>query len=61
LINKVIVSREFNGKHNELCLIHSEGRIKPDRILLIGLGKKKELTPEKLRQAGGKQSHISAI
>jgi leucyl aminopeptidase len=54
LINNVVVSKEFSGKHNELCLIHSEGRIKPDRILLIGLGKKKEITPEKLRQAGGK-------
>jgi leucyl aminopeptidase len=54
LIKKVVVSKEFNGKHNELCLIHSEGTIKPDRILLIGLGKKKEITPEKLRQAGGK-------
>jgi len=62
LINRVVVSGEFNGKHNELCLIHSEGRIKPDRILLIGLGKKKEITPEKLRQAGGKAiSYLSNL
>jgi leucyl aminopeptidase len=54
LIKRVTASGEFNGKHNETCLIHSEGKIKPDRILLIGLGKKKELTREKLRQAGGK-------
>jgi len=54
LISKVMASEEFNGKHSEVCLIHSEGRIKPDRILLIGIGKKKDITPEKLRQAGGK-------
>jgi len=52
--DKVISSGEFTGKPNEVCLIHTKGKIKPDRILLIGLGKKKEVTPEKLRQAGGK-------
>lgn len=62
LIREVTVSKEFKGKHNEVCLIHTKGRIKPDRILLIGLGKKKEITPEKLRQAGGKAiSYLSNL
>ena len=54
LMRKVMASEEFSGKHNEVCLIHAEGKIKPDRILLIGLGNKKDITPEKLRQTGGK-------
>ncbi|MBI5099744.1 MAG: leucyl aminopeptidase [Nitrospirae bacterium] len=59
LIKRVIVSKEFNSKHNEVCLIHTEGKIKPDRVLLIGLGKKKDITRDKLRQAGGKAaSHL---
>jgi len=48
------ISREFKGKHNEVSLLHTYGKIKPEKLLLIGLGKKKELTREKLRQAGGK-------
>jgi leucyl aminopeptidase len=62
LIRRVTASKEFNGKHNQVCFIHSEGKIKPDRILLIGLGKKKDITSEKLRQAGGKAiSYLSNL
>ncbi len=50
----IIASGEFNGNHNELSLLHTKGAIRPERILLIGLGKKNEVTGEKLRQAGGK-------
>ncbi len=48
------IAREFKGKHNEVSLLHTYGKIKPEKLLLIGLGKKKELTRERLRQAGGK-------
>lgn len=54
--DKIISSGEFNGRLNEVCLIHTGGKIKPDRVLLIGLGKRSEITAEKLRQAGGRAS-----
>ncbi|RJQ51920.1 MAG: leucyl aminopeptidase [Nitrospiraceae bacterium] len=54
LISKVTASGEFAGKRNETCLLHTSGKIKPERVLLIGLGKRQELSPEKLRQAGGR-------
>lgn len=54
VFSKAIDSGEFKAEHNEMMMIHSLGRIKPRRILLVGLGEKKELTPEKVRQAGGK-------
>lgn len=58
----IMSSGEFNGKHNEVCLIHTGGKIKPDRLLLIGLGKRSEITLEKLRQAGGKaSSYLSGL
>ncbi|MEW6116174.1 MAG: leucyl aminopeptidase [Nitrospirota bacterium] len=53
LIAKVINTKEFTGKHNQLTLLHAHG-INASRILMIGLGKQAELTPERLRQAGGK-------
>ena len=54
LLSKVISSREFLGKHTQTSLIHTMNRIGPRRILLVGLGKKGEVSAEKLRQAGGK-------
>jgi len=53
LIKKVF-SKEFSGKQNEVLLIPAPSNIKPERILLIGLGKKDEISAEKIRQAGGK-------
>ncbi len=47
-------SKEFHGKQNEVLLIPAPENIKPERILLVGLGKKDEISTEKVRQAGGK-------
>lgn len=55
LIKKAF-SREFHGKQNEVLLIPAPSDLKPDRILLIGLGKKAEVSAEKIRQAGGKSA-----
>ncbi|MGD0282252.1 MAG: leucyl aminopeptidase [Dissulfurispiraceae bacterium] len=53
LISKVLKSKEFTGKQDQLTLLHVQ-RIRAERILLVGMGKSAELTPERLRQAGGK-------
>lgn len=54
LIAKVVASGEFEGKPQQITLLHTSNRIKPRRIVLLGLGKKKDVTKERLRQAGGK-------
>ena len=56
LLKKIISAKEFSGKRNEIALIHTQGRIKPDRLLLVGLGKRGEITRDSLREAGGKAS-----
>lgn len=62
LIGKVISSGEFEGKHNQITLVHSMNKIKAGRVLLVGIGKRREVTLEKLRQAGGKAiSHLYAL
>jgi leucyl aminopeptidase len=53
LISRVIASKEFTGKHNQLSLLHGQ-QLGAERILLVGLGKRSDLTSEKVRQAGGK-------
>jgi leucyl aminopeptidase len=62
LPGKTISSKEFSGRHGEISLLHTQGRINPERVLLAGLGKKEDITPEKLRQAGGKAaSYIHSL
>lgn len=51
---KRVFSREFRGKKNECLLVPSPAGMKPDRIFFIGFGSKKQLSPETVRQAGGK-------
>lgn len=53
LIGK-IRKKEFRAVLNELILLPAPDDIRAGRILLVGLGSKKEVTTEKLRQAGGK-------
>ncbi len=62
LIGNVISSGEFGGRQNQVALIHSAGMIKPQKVLLVGLGKKTEASGERLRQAGGKAlSYLSSV
>ena len=46
-------NKEFRGKNHETVLIHTRGAIPPKRILLVGLGKKAEVTIDRVRQAMG--------
>jgi leucyl aminopeptidase len=58
LLKQIVTSGEFSGKPGQTSLIHTQGNIKPDRILLIGLGKSKDVTKETLRRAGGRSSTV---
>ena len=46
-------SRTFTGKPNQTLLVHTLGRIQAERVLFVGLGKRRDLTPERVRQAAG--------
>ncbi|TGU71688.1 leucyl aminopeptidase [Geomonas terrae] len=53
LLQRLAESREFSGKKGTSRLIHTLGKFPAERLLLVGLGKKKELGRERLRQAAG--------
>jgi leucyl aminopeptidase len=46
-------SGEFEGKRNAVRVIDGVGRVAPQRLVLTGLGRKRELSDEALRQAAG--------
>jgi leucyl aminopeptidase len=49
----LVTEGQFVGKLNRTLMIHSLGRIDPGRLLLVGLGKRKEMTCDRMRQAAG--------
>ena len=53
VLRDLLQSKEFEGKSNELALVHTHGKVPAKRILLVGLGKEKDVTVDQLRQAMG--------
>jgi leucyl aminopeptidase len=45
--------KEFRGNERQLFLLHTAGKLAPQRVLLVGLGKQKNFTAETLRRAMG--------
>jgi leucyl aminopeptidase len=50
-VSQLIHEGEIKGKLGEVTVIHSLGKITPERVVLIGLGKRSELSLEKVRIA----------
>ena len=59
---KQVFSKEFSGKQNEVFLMKAPDSVKPERLLLVGLGKTDQVSADKVRQAGGKAAtHLRSI
>jgi leucyl aminopeptidase len=54
LLGEVIKSGDFTGRHAQVSVIYTQGALPVRRVLLLGLGKKKELDLEKMRRAFSK-------
>ncbi len=52
-LSEILESKEFEGKSGEALLYHTHGKLPAKRLLFVGLGKKKDLTLDGLRQAMG--------
>lgn len=52
-LHGLLQSKEFEGKAGEVVLFHTQGKIPAKRIILVGLGKKKDLGLDQIRQAMG--------
>jgi leucyl aminopeptidase len=53
VLRDLVQSKEFEGKANEVMLVHTQGKVPAKRIILVGLGKKKDLGLDHIRQALG--------
>lgn len=52
-LRDLLQSKEFEGKANEVVLFHTQGKIPAKRLILVGLGKKKDVGLDQIRQALG--------
>lgn len=52
-VARLMKEGEIKGKLSEVTLIHSLGKLAAERVAVVGLGKKAELTKDKVRQAAG--------
>lgn len=52
-ITQLIQLGDFKGKLNEIAVIYTHGLIPSPRVILAGLGKANDFTPERARQASG--------
>ncbi len=50
-ISRLIKEGDIKGKLNEVTLLHSPGKLPANRVVVVGLGKKKELNINKVRGA----------
>ena len=50
-VAKLIKQGEIKGKFGEITVVHSLGKLPAGRVAILGLGKSKELTPDKIRIA----------
>jgi len=53
MITKLIKNKEITGKLGECVVLHTFGKIKPDKVLIVGLGKSSEFGLEQIRKASG--------
>ena len=52
-LRELLKSGEFQGKSTQTVLLHTQGKIPAKRVLLVGLGKKKDARLDTVRQAMG--------
>lgn len=53
IIAKLVKSGELSGKLGETAVIHTFGKIKAGKVLIIGLGKAEDFNVERIRKAAG--------
>jgi leucyl aminopeptidase len=52
-LQDLVQSKEFEGKANEVTLFHTHGKVPAKRLILVGLGKRKDVGLDQIRQALG--------
>lgn len=52
-IGKLVALGDFHGRQNEVAVLYTHGLIPTPRVIVVGLGRREDLTSERVRQASG--------
>jgi len=58
LVTRLVKQGDFKPKPGATHLLYPEGRIAGERVVLVGLGKKSDLTLNRVRQAAGRAASV---
>jgi len=58
-ISRLIASNEIKGKLGETIVLHTLGKMPVERVIIVGLGKKEELTLDRVRIAAAASLHAA--
>ncbi|UCF18227.1 MAG: leucyl aminopeptidase [Gemmatimonadota bacterium] len=53
-LTRAVTGGDFRARRGEGLLLYRRGEAGPDRVLLTGVGERGDLTPERLRECGGR-------
>ena len=59
LVSRLIASGKISASFSEKILLESQQRIPPQKIVLFGLGKRRELSYETIREAGARMAETA--
>lgn len=54
MLTRAITGGDFLARRGETLLAYRQGKEGPDRVMLVGVGQRSDLTPERLREVGGR-------
>src|SRR5688572_24097797 len=58
ILRKSAEQEGFAGKVEQTFVLHTHGKLPQDRLVLLGLGDRKKLTSEAVRQAAGRAAKL---
>jgi len=53
-LTRAVAGGDFRGQRGETLLLYRHGERGPDRVLLVGVGERTDLSAERLREVGGR-------
>src|SRR4051812_34815653 len=60
LVSKLATHEQFAGKKGQSLHLHTHGKVGPQRILLLGVGKSQDFLPSDLRPAAARAARAAA-
>jgi len=52
-LDTLCLQKEFSGKQNKTRMIHTLGKMPAERLVLVGIGKRRDLSQDRIRQGAG--------